>query len=220
MLRPLAKLLSLLFHPLFVVTYLLLVLFAVNPYLFSIQDAKGQGLVLISVLFLSVLFPLVVIIMLRFLGFIESLELKDRMERIGPLIGTGLFYMWLYINIYQNPAIPRAFSLVVLGSTIGLFLAFFMNNFSKVSLHAVGMGGFVTAILLIRFLFSYDYFILGLGPVGTYKIHPDLLVYGSIIIAGLVGSSRLYLNAHSRDQVMGGFLIGVIAQIIAFRFMY
>jgi len=220
MLRPLAKLLSLLFHPLFVVTYLLLLLFAVNPYLFSIQDAKGQGLVLISVLFLSVLFPLVVIIMLRFLGFIESLELKDRMERIGPLIGTGLFYMWLYINIYQNPAIPRAFSLVVLGSTIGLFLAFFMNNFSKVSLHAVGMGGFVTAILLIRFLFSYDYFILGLGPVGTYKIHPDLLVYGSIIIAGLVGSSRLYLNAHSRDQVMGGFLIGVIAQIIAFRFMY
>ncbi len=220
MLRPIAKILSLLFHPLFVVTYLLLVLFAVNPYLFSVQDAKGQGLVLISVVFLSVLFPMVVIIMLRFLGFIESLELKDRMERIGPLIGTGLFYMWLYINIYQNPAIPRAFSLMVLGSTIGLFLAFFMNNFSKVSLHAVGMGGFVTAILLIRFLFSYDFFILGLGPLGTYKIHPDLLVYGSIIIAGLVGTSRLYLNAHSRDQVMGGFLIGVIAQIIAFRFMY
>lgn len=208
------------FHPLFVVTYLLLILFAVNPYLFSVQDAKGKGLVLISVMFLSILFPLVVIIMLRFLGFVQSLELEDRMERIGPLIGTGFFYLWLYVNIYQNPAIPKAFSLLVLGSTIGLFMAFFMNNFSKVSLHAVGMGGFVTAILFIRFMFSYDYFVLELGKIGTFKLHPDFLVYGVILLAGLVGTSRLYLKAHDRNQVMGGFLIGVIAQIIAFRFMY
>ena len=220
MLRPIAKLISLVFHPLFVVTYLLLILFAVNPYLFSVQDAKGKGLVLISVMFLSILFPMVVIIMLRFLGFIKSLELEDRMERIGPLIGTGLFYLWLYVNIYQNPAIPKAFSLLVLGSTIGLFMAFFMNNFSKVSLHAVGMGGFVTAILLIRFLFSYDYFILELGSLGHYKIHPDFLVYGIILLAGLVGTCRLFLNAHDRNQVLGGFLIGFIAQIIAFRFLY
>jgi len=209
-----------LFHPLFVVTYLLLILFAVNPYLFSVQDAKGKGLVLISVMFLSILFPLVVIIMLRFLGFVQSLELEDRMERIGPLIGTGFFYLWLYVNIYQNPAIPKAFSLLVLGSTIGLFMAFFMNNFSKVSLHAVGMGGFVTAILFIRFMFSYDYFVLELSKMGTFKLHPDFLVYGVILLAGLVGTSRLYLKAHDRNQVMGGFLIGVIAQIIAFRFMY
>lgn len=208
------------FHPLFVVTYLLLILFAVNPYLFSVQDAKGKGLVLISVMFLSILFPLVVIIMLRFLGFVQSLELEDRMERIGPLIGTGFFYLWLYVNIYQNPAIPKAFSLLVLGSTIGLFMAFFMNNFSKVSLHAVGMGGFVTAILFIRFMFSYDYFVLELSKMGTFKLHPDFLVYGVILLAGLVGTSRLYLKAHDRNQVMGGFLIGVIAQIIAFRFMY
>ena len=220
MLRPIAKLISLLFHPLFVVTYLLLILFTVNPYLFSVQDAKGKGLVLISVMFLSVLFPLVIIIMLRFLGFIKSLELEDRMERIGPLIGTGLFYLWLYINIYQNPAIPKAFSLLVLGSTIGLFMAFFMNNFTKVSLHAVGMGGFVTAILLIRFLFSYDFFIVHLGIIGSYKVHPDLLVYFIILLAGVVGTSRLYLQVHNRSQVMGGFLIGFIAQIIAFRFLF
>jgi membrane-associated phospholipid phosphatase len=38
-------------------------------------------------------------------------------------------------------------------------------------------------------------------------------------LAGLVGSSRLYLKAHQPMQVYGGFIIGIIAQFIALRFV-
>jgi membrane-associated phospholipid phosphatase len=40
-----------------------------------------------------------------------------------------------------------------------------------------------------------------------------------VLLAGLVGSSRLYLKAHQPMQVYGGFIIGIIAQFIALRFV-
>jgi membrane-associated phospholipid phosphatase len=191
----------------------------VNPYLFSIQDAKAQGLVVISVVALSVGFPMLIIFLMKTLGMVKSIQMKDPMERIGPLIGTGIFYLWLYINIYRNPMFPEAFVIFTLGATIGLFLAFFINNFSKISLHGVGMGGLVTAVFLIRFFYSYNSFILDTGFIGVYHIHVNLLLYLVIIIAGLVGVSRLYLGAHNKADLYGGYLVGFISQIIAFRFL-
>ncbi len=219
MVKTTAKIISLIFHPLFVVSYLLLILFVVNPYLFSIQDAKTQGLVFFSVLALSVGFPLIVILMFKALGMIKSLEMDDPMERIGPLIATGIFYLWLFINIYKNPVMPQAFSVFVLGATIGLFMAFFINNFSKISLHGVGMGGLVTAVFFIRFFYSYNTFVLDIGSWGQYHIHVNVLLFISLFIAGLVGTSRLLLGAHNRSDLYGGFLVGFISQIIAFRFL-
>lgn len=219
MLRSIAKFISFLFHPLFVVSYLLVILLLVNPYLFSITDAKTLGLVLISVFALSVGFPLLVIVLFKMLGMINSFEMEDPMERIGPLIATGIFYLWLYINIYKNPVFPQAFSVFVLGSTIGLFMAFFINNFSKISLHGVGMGGLVTAVFMIRFFYSYNSFILDLGGMGVFHVHVNLLLYLVLIIAGLVGSSRLFLGAHNKMDLYGGFLVGFISQIIAYRFL-
>jgi len=196
MYKHIAQFISLLFHPLFVVSYLMVILMVVNPYLFSIQDAKAQGLVVISVVALSVGFPLLIIFLMKMLGMVQSLQMEDPMERIGPLIGTGIFYLWLYINVYKNPVFPEPFAVFVLGSTIGLFMAFFINNF-----------------------YSYNTFILDLGSLGVYNIHVNLLVFISLIIAGLVGTCRLYLGAHNKMDLYGGYLAGIISQIIAFRFL-
>lgn len=219
MYRSIAQFISLVFHPLFVVSYLMAILLVVNPYLFSLPDAKAKGLVVISVVALSVGFPMLIIFLMKMLGMVKSLEMKDPMERIGPLIGTSIFYLWLYINIYKNPMFPEAFAVFTLGATIGLFLAFFINNFSKISLHGVGMGGLVTAMFFIRFFYSYNSFILDLGSVGVYHVHVNALLFMVIIIAGLVGSCRLYLGAHNKTDLYGGYLVGIISQIIAFRFL-
>jgi len=189
----------------------------VNPYLFSLQDAQNKVLVLFSIISLSVGFPLVVVALFKMIGFIESFEMQERTERIGPMIATSIFYLWLFLNVKDNPVFPKAYSIMVLGATIGLFVAFFINNFSKISLHGVGVGGLVTDVFLIRFKFSYNYLIVENLSIGNYQIHLNLLLYASLIIAGLVCSSRLYLNAHKRNDLYGGFLVGVLSQIIAFR---
>ena len=111
-----AKLISIIMHPMFMMTYVLLILFKFNPYLFGLSAGKGQELFLITVVILSVFFPLVAILMMKALNMIESLEMKSKEERVGPLIVTGIFYLWLFMNIKDNTSISEVFSFFVLGS--------------------------------------------------------------------------------------------------------
>ena len=216
----LSRLVSSLFHPIFVLNYVLILLFLVNPYLFGIQNDKQKGLLFISVFLLSVFFPIFTIIVMKLVGFVDSIEVKERKERVMPLVITGVFYLWLYVNIRQNSTVPSAFSIFVLGATIALFVAFFINNFTKISLHTVGMGGLVAMVFFIRSYFSYDVFYFAFGPLGSYSISVDLIFFLSIIVAGLVGSSRLHLNAHRKQDVYMGYLVGFLAQVFAFRLLF
>jgi membrane-associated phospholipid phosphatase len=217
--KALAHFVSVLFHPLFVLTYLLIILLLVNPYLFSIQAPREKIFVILSVFSLSVFFPLFAMMLMKFLGLVQSFSLKTKEERIGPLIVTGSFYLWLFINLYKSNIVPNAFTIMVLGATIGLFIAFFINNFSKISLHAVGVGGFLGALFLIKLHFSYDYFYLSFGQYGVYKISMFLCLILGILISGFVCTSRLYLGAHQKVDIFGGLIVGIFAQGIAFRIL-
>ncbi|MEE9440167.1 MAG: hypothetical protein V3V14_14270 [Saprospiraceae bacterium] len=213
-----AKILSLVFHPLFLIGYVLILLLTLNPYIFSIQDEKSRFLLIFSVLMLTIFFPLFSIFMMKMLELIKSFEMKDKQERIGPLIVTGVFYLWLFVNIKGNSTIPAAFSFFVLGSTIGLFLALMINSFTKISLHTVGMGGLLAGFFIIRYFYAYDSFILRF-PFGVFNIHTNVIMLLVIVVAGAVGTSRLLLKAHNTMDVYGGYIVGIFAQLIAFRIM-
>jgi membrane-associated phospholipid phosphatase len=125
----------------------------------------------------------------------------------------------MFRNFLDNPEIPNTFSRAILGATIGLFLAFFINIFDKISAHTVGMGGILGFILL---------FLLQHGDVSIYFQSVNEKIYGiplsliflfSIVLAGFVGSVRLFLKAHSASQVYAGYFIGLISQFIALRFI-
>jgi hypothetical protein len=217
-LKATAKIVSVLFHPLFIIGYVLVLLLSINPYLFVIQDEQAKFLLIFSVIMLTIFFPLFSIFMMKMLDLIKSFQMKDKTERIGPLIVTGTFYLWLFVNIKDNSNIPDAFSFFVLGSTIALFLALMLNSFTKISLHTVGMGGLLAGTFFIRYFFSYDSFFIYL-PFGAFNVHTNLVLLIVIVMAGAVGSSRLLLKAHDPFDVYGGYIVGIFAQIVAFRIM-
>lgn len=211
-----ATAISTIFHPLFILTYVLILLMLINPYLFSFHEIKAKGLIVISTFMLSAFFPLIAITMMKALGLIKSLQMKDKMERVGPLIATSIFYLWLYLNIKDNTMIPGAFSFFVLGSTIALFLSFFLNIFHKVSLHAVGAGGMLIGMILIGSNFSYGSFVIDVPVLGSYQISIMALYIVLLLVAGITLTARLLLKAHKKDELYGGFFIGAISQILAF----
>ncbi len=218
MLKYLSKAISLLFHPLFVLIYLLLATLLINPYLFSVQDPKSRNILIFSVFMITVVLPLVSILMMRFLGLLTSLEMHDKMERVGPLIATGIFYLWLYVNIRSNSYLPTLYQVFVLGSTISLFVSFFINSFTKISLHTVGAGGLIMAFVFLH-QYGYGYAQFNLGG-SFFSISTIVILAVVIFIAGLIGACRMYLRAHNSDQLYMGYLVGFLGQLFAYNIIY
>lgn len=221
MLRSLAQIISFIFHPLLITTYMLVILLIVNPFGFGVNSIGEQySKELILRIFLSTFFiPAVAVVMLKFLGFIQSMEMKTTEERIGPYIITGIFYLWLFYNFLNNSNIPRTFTSFMLGAVIGLFIAFFINIFSKISAHAVGMGGLLGMVIITMALSNFDSFVLHSTIIGTFEFSMNALLLFTLLMAGLVGTARLLLDAHRPNDIYGGYLVGFASQFIALRFI-
>jgi hypothetical protein len=217
-----ARMLSVLTHPLLIPSYMLALLILVNPYLFGVSHIGDPvSKLLILRIFISTFFlPMVAVALMKMLGLIETFEMNDRRERIGPYIITGIFYLWLFRNILDNPQIPTAFASFMLGAVIGLFLAFFINIFSKISAHTVGMGGMVAMVVITMFLFSYDTFTIYSNWLGKLQFNMTVVLLFVLLLAGMVGTARLGLRVHQSSEVYGGFFVGFMSQLIALRILF
>lgn len=221
MLRSLAMGLSVVFHPLLVPTYMLLLLLLINPYLFGVSSPQDEGakMLLLLVFLYTFFIPAVSFTVMYFLGMIDDIQVKDHHQRIGPYLVTGMLYLWVYYNFSKTGQLPPAYVSFMLGAVIALFLAFIINNFSKISAHAVGMGGLVGMVIISMLWFSYGTFTLELssGPLEISMLH---LLMAVIVAAGAVGTARLLLKAHEPSDVFGGYFIGFAAQFFAFAFVF
>jgi len=199
-----AHFISIICHPLLMLTYGLLFMMWANPYQFGSVSGNDMTLYMVSsIAGISFFFPTFSLLLMRGLGMIESLQVQDREERIIPYVSTGIFYLWLSINIYKTNIFPYVFEVFAVGATIALFMAFFINNFTKISMHTVGIGGFLAMVILTMVNTS----------VPLYDLRPILL--GVIILAGLVGTARLVLKVHVPKQIYSGYAVGFLGQFAA-----
>ncbi len=186
-----------------------------NPYLFSVKSLN-ENYKLILAIFLSTFFlPAFAIGLLKPLGFIESVEMTSSKERIGPLIITSIFYFWIFITVKNNNDVPAALKVCVLGASMSLAIAFLINVFQKISLHAIGMGGLIAMVLISMWLFSYGFIDIN----ASYRISIETILIIVMLLGGLVGTARLYLKAHHLYEVIGGFFIGFVTQFIALKIL-
>ncbi len=195
------------------VMYMLFLYLKVNPYLFPYASGRDLMTMVLIIFFTSVLIPVIAILLMLGVGFVQSLEMKNSKERIGPLIVTGISYLWLYLNIRTHNAIPIPYANFILGAIIALFLAFFINNFSKISLHGVGLGGLLMGTIYLitthgRGFITFDLF------DKVYRMNNLVILTAVLVLSGIVLSSRLFLQAHTNRDIIGGFSVGVLGQLI------
>lgn len=219
MFRFAAKTISVVFHPLLIVTYMLVLLLLVNPYMFGVNSIEEQWLMIVQIFLSTFFIPMVAVVMMYALEFIESIEMHDRMDRIIPYITIGTFYVATYYFYLKIPGTPIAFQMFMLGVVISIFMAFFINNFTKISMHTVGMGGFLGMILLTIFVFQLTEFPLQ-TIFGMIKVEMNIILFVVLLLCGLVGTSRLILNAHQPSDLWGGYVVGLFGQLIAFNLVF
>lgn len=203
-----ARIISYIFHPLLFPTYGTLLIIAVNPNMFGYFGEKLHAAWLIIVFALTFIFPAVWLLMMKRLEMIDSLLMETSKERIVPFIATATFYLWTawMFKPNVNMKIPpnQLVFYMMLGCCLGIFIAFFINIFSKISLHAIGVGGLIGLMLpLIR--------------ISTYDLR--FVLIGIILLAGIVGTAQLLLKAHSEKEILTGYFVGFTGQFIAFTLL-
>lgn len=165
----------------------------------------------------TVIIPVFAIGMMKALDMIKSFQLADKMERTGPFIVTGMFYLWLFKNLYTNNTYPDLFTYFTLGATITLFACFVINIVNKISVHAAGISGFAVMVLLVCIYYSSSNPAVSIGNI---LVPLPMILILTIIIAGLIGSSRLYLQAHTLAQVLWGYIVGMLSMAGAYLFIF
>lgn len=216
-----ARVLSYLFHPLLVMTYSLIILILMDPFSFganSIRSTSSQ-LIILRLMLSTFFIPAMAMLMLYFLGMVRSLKLEDKMDRTGPYIISGIFYLWLLRNFWDSSIVPSLYTCFMLGATIALFLAFIINIFSKISIHAVGIAAFISMIMIAMIMMNHQALVIPLSQGRALKTSLLYLLLAMVVIAGLIGTSRMYLQKHELNELFGGYFVGLLSPFIALQIM-
>lgn len=200
--RTAAKVISYIFHPLFIPVYMGWFFIKVLR-LFNALDEWRQTLLLIQFFVNYTLLPLVTVLIAKGVGFIDTIYLKTQRDRIIPYLAVMIFYFWVWY-VFRNQGFPRETLLFSLAVFLSICLGAFVNSFFKVSMHALAMGVVIMLLLLLSTESSLNY-----GPY----------VSAGLFIAGLVCTARLINNDHRPFDVYAGLLLGALAQLIAWLFV-
>lgn len=186
------KLISTIFHPLFMPLFGLILVFNSSTYLNSSVPDNIQWITIFTVFIFTCLLPLLNVLYLKRKGMVESIYLKTKNERRLPYAITIIYYIILY-TFLKELQLPPVLYLIILGSTLASILAFIINFKWKISAHMIGVGGLVGMIL---------------GMSERLTLDLNMLLIFLFLIAGAVGFSRLKLKAHSSAQIYTGFIVG------------
>ena len=112
---------------------------------------------------------------------------------IPYIIAIVCYFACYYLMNSQR--IPRFMSNILVAALVIQVVCAIINVWWKISTHTAAIGGFAGALMAFSILFTFN-------PLWWFCI--------ILIIAGMVGSSRMILRQHSLSQVCAGFLVGAV----------
>lgn len=191
-----ARFLSLILHPVLMPTYALLLIFRQSTYFSNTVNPNAQLILFLIIILNTFLLPVIISYILVKRGWIKSLEMEKREERLIPYVSNLLLLLIATFMIYKL-RLPRIFFLLTLGAAAALAIAVIINIKWKISIHMIGIGA------LIGTFFGLSSFLL-------VDLRIAIIVF--LLIAGLLGTARLTLNSHRPSQIYAGFILGFVCE--------
>ena len=194
------KIVSYIFHPLFIPAFVVAYLIYFHPYAYTALSEKQKTMKLISFSVITVFFPALTVFLLWRLKFADSIFLRTQKERIIPYVATITYFFWAWYVSNNQPENPPEIVFFLLGLFICASLALMANNYFKISMHGLGVGGAWAFIILVAWITN--------EPMG-------IPVSVATVIAGLVCTSRLLVSDHHPAEIYWGFFLGALCQFVA-----
>lgn len=143
---------------------------------------------------INILVPLLLIYLLKLFGIVHDMALNEQRERLLPYVITIACMAASGWYVHLNGA-PAWVSMFFVGGAAAGFVNMLVNLRWKISAHSAGAAGVVA--MLIR-----------MNAAGA-PVHPLLWwIVGSILMSGLLGTSRVWLGRHTVMQVLAGYTTG------------
>ena len=191
---------SYLFHPIFIPVYAALLYFFLNDALFTIPQTYFA---IIQIVIITILLPILFFFLLRISGQVDSIMISEISQRKIPLVIQCFLSILLVRKSVTLNHFPE-FHFFFLGGLLSTVLALiFLFLKIKASLHMIAMS----ALAL---------FVIGLS-IHTQTRNINVIAF-LVLMNGFVASSRLEMKAHTPKELVIGFLLGIIPQLLLLRF--
>lgn len=192
-----AKVLSVLFTPFYLPILGLLILF-IFSYLSLLPLTYKLFLLLMFYLFTVFLPTALIRFYRRYQGW-TLIELGSRERRAIPYVISIFSYLLCYY-IMAATHVPHFMGSILIAALVIQVTCAIINLFIKISTHTAAIGGVTGALLAFSVIFSFN-------PVWWLCI--------VLLLAGMVGTSRMILRQHSLRQVVLGYLAGVACSFVS-----
>ena len=196
MLKKILPIFSYFFHPLFVPLLAIVFYFLVSTNSLTYSE---QLLIYTQGIIFTIILPVLCFLFLKSINKIDSIMLPILSQRKIPLLIQAILFLILLTQGNTFLYLPGLYYFF-LGCFISTLLALLLVLLHvKASLHMVGVSSLVAFCIAMS--------------VYTQR---NLLWEISILffLNGLVGSSRLYMKAHSPKELLVGFLVGFLPQLL------
>jgi hypothetical protein len=204
----LARIISILFHPLLMATYLLAMLAWALPAALDPVPAQSHWMFILFIFLVTFVLPVSSLSVFSLMGTIQSFTMKERKERIVPFIFIAAMYVaitYVFYSKYRFGFNDNLLKLIIIVDML-VIVATVTTFFYKVSVHSISIWGLVGITLLLT----------KISEVNTLFY----VTIGLIVLAGVIMSSRLQLAAHTYREVMWGSVLGLGTSVIGMILMF
>lgn len=187
-----ARVMSMVFTPFYLPLMSLVALFLFS-YL-ALLPMAYKLTVIIIVYFFTILLPTFLIHLYRRHQGWSLIEIGRKERRMVPYVISIACYLCC-TYIMESMHIPHFIGSILIAALLIQIVCALINVRWKISTHTAAIGGVVGALFAFGELFNFN-------PINWLCF--------VIILAGLLGTSRIILRQHSLQQVLSGFGVGVI----------
>lgn len=191
---------SFIFHPLLMPFIGVLFYFTKSPRFIPDFTIKAK---LFSIGILTIILPILLFYLLKTINKVSSFYLESTEERILPLLLNCAIIFLILNRVLPLNEIPELyfFFVGILCSTITCLILAVLKF--KASIHMIASAGV--------FMFAI--------AVGIhFKININSAIALMCIVLGAIATSRLHLKAHTLIELIIGFFIGMIPQLIMLNY--
>lgn len=196
-----ARMMSMLFAPFYLPVVGLIALYLFSYLSFLPWQNKLFTLILVYVF--TILLPTMLIRTYHKYQGWGDMEKSTKERRMIPYVISILCYFCcFYVLSYFHT--PHFIGSILVASLMIQLTCAIINLWWKISTHSAAIGGVTGAVMAFAEIFNFN---------------PTWWICLILILAGMVGTSRIILRQHTLSQVVAGYVVGMACAFIAVLFL-